>query len=300
MSLLDPKKLFRRLAEDLPAPLHKHVFIVGSLAAAYHFRSALAGRAVNTKDADVVVYPAGAVRAAKALAVELLDLGWRRTAKCFPLPRRSPADRLRAIRLFPPRSDDYFVELLGLPAPGQSKAAVWVPIRLSDGWYGVGCFRFMRLTSVGRLKSAEGLSYASPSMMALANLLSHPTLGQSRMGDPVRGRKILRSAKDLGRVLALAWLSGREATERWRGDWVPAMRQCFPKRWRLLAKGAGAGLEELLGNAAALEDARITADVGLLSGLGVTAENLRAVGRRLLEDVIGRLLPGGPDLAGFR
>lgn len=282
MSLLDPKKLFRRLADDLPKTLHKHVFIVGSLAAAYHFRSALEGRAVNTKDADIVVYPAGAVRAAKELAVELLDLGWRRTAKCFPLKHRSPPDRLRAIRLFPPRSQDYFVELLGLPAPGQSKPVVWVPIRLPDGWYGVGCFRFMRLTSIGRRMSAEGLSYASPSMMALANLLSHPSVGRERMGES----RLLRSAKDLGRVLALAWLSGREATEAWLDDWVPAIRTCFPKRWPVLAKGAGKGLRQLLETPSALEEARITADIGLLSGRGVTAENLRAVGRQLLEDVI--------------
>jgi hypothetical protein len=282
MSLLDPKKLFRRLADDLPKALHKHVFIVGSLAAAYHFRSALEGRAVNTKDADVVVYPAGNVRAAKELAVELLDLGWRRTPICFPLKHRSPADRLRALRLFPPRSQDYFVELLGLPAPGQSKPVVWVPIKLPDGWYGVGCFRFMRLTSIGRLKSSEGLSYASPSMMALANLLSHPKIGKQPIGDT----KIRRSAKDLGRVLALAWLSGRDGTEAWLRDWQPAIRHCFPKRWRQLSKGTGSGLQELLDTPAALEEARITADIGLLNGRGVSAENLRAVGRQLVEDVL--------------
>jgi hypothetical protein len=97
---------------------------------------------------------------------------------------------------------------------------------------------------------------------------------------------ILRSAKDLGRVLALAWLSGREATEAWLGDWRPALRHCFPKRWRRLAKGAGSGLEELLRNPTALEEARVSADVGLLSGRGVSAENLRAVGRQLVEDVL--------------
>jgi hypothetical protein len=98
--------------------------------------------------------------------------------------------------------------------------------------------------------------------------------------------RLLRSAKDLGRVLALAWLSGRDATEAWLGDWSPAIRHCFPKRWRRLAKGAGSGLAELLASPSALEEARITADVGLLNGRGVSAENLRAVGRQLLEDVI--------------
>ena len=55
MAELDPRKLFSRMASDIPRPLQKHVFIVGSLAAAYHFRAALERRAVNTKDADVVI-----------------------------------------------------------------------------------------------------------------------------------------------------------------------------------------------------------------------------------------------------
>jgi hypothetical protein len=286
MTALDPKKLFHRLAGDIPGPLQKHLFIVGSLAAAYHFRAELERRAVNTKDADVVIYPAGDVRSAKALAVQLLDLGWTRTPKCFPMARRSPANRLRAFRLHPPKSRDYFIELLGLPAPGQSDKVVWVPVRLADGWYGVGCHRFMRLTAFRRLKSSEGLEYASPAMMALSNLLSHPAIGHQRMNDPVRGRKILRSAKDLGRVLALAWLSGRDATEAWLDDWVPALRQSFPRRWRAIAREAGAGLQNLLADPEALEEARVTTDVGLLNGRAVTAENLVAVGLQLMADVV--------------
>jgi hypothetical protein len=286
MSALDPKALFARIAEDLPRPIQRHVFIVGSLAAAYHFRTKLEGRAVNTKDADLVVHPAGDVRSAKRLAVRLLKLGWRRTPECYPASTRSPAEALRAIRLYPPKSQDYFLELLGLPAPGQSRGVVWVGIRLSDGWYGVGCHRFMRLNAFGRLKSSEGLEYAAPSMMALANLLSHSEVGPQRMSAPIAGRKILRSAKDLGRVLALAWLSGREQAERWLESWRPALRESFPKRWPRLAEAAGSGLEQLLADPSALEEARVTTDVGLLNGRGVTAENLAAVGRQLMSDVL--------------
>jgi hypothetical protein len=123
-------------------------------------------------------------------------------------------------------------------------------------------------------------------MMALANLLSHSAVGNQRMSAPIGGRAILRSAKDLGRVLALAWLSGRDAAERWLEEWEPALRGCFPRRWRSLARGAGSGLQELLDNREALEEARITTEVGLLSGRGVTAENLRAVGLQLAADVL--------------
>jgi hypothetical protein len=41
-----------------------------------------------------------------------------------------------------------------------------------------------------------------------------------------------------------------------------------------------------MGNPGALEEARVTTDVGLLSGRSVDAENLRAVGLQLLEDAI--------------
>lgn len=286
MNALDPKKLFRRLTDDIPKPLQRHIFIVGSLAAAYHFRSELDRRAVNTKDADVVLYPAGDVRSAKALASQLLGSGWTRTEACYPQSKRTPTRELRAFRLYPPGPRDYFLELLGIPGPGQSKPLVWVPVRLPDGWYGVGCFRFMRLNSLNRLRSSEGLEYASPAMMALTNLLSHPTLSRKRMSEAVGGRKLLRAAKDLGRVLSLAWLSGREGTEAWRKEWIPALRDCFPKRWRLLARGAGTGLQALLENPLALDEAHLASTVGLLNGKGVSRENLRAVGLQLQTDLL--------------
>ncbi|MBI2898597.1 MAG: hypothetical protein HYY17_00260 [Planctomycetes bacterium] len=54
MSKLDPVEVFERLRKEFPRPLQKHIFVVGSLAAAYHFRTALEDHAVNTKDADLV------------------------------------------------------------------------------------------------------------------------------------------------------------------------------------------------------------------------------------------------------
>ena len=131
-----------------------------------------------------------------------------------------PADALRAIRLHPEASREYFIELLALPKTGQREPLVWIPVRLPDGWYGAPSHRFMCLTAVNRVRSAEGLDYASPAMMALANLLSHPTIGPHRMSEPIAGTWILRSAKDLGRVLALAWLSGRGGTAAWLDLWI--------------------------------------------------------------------------------
>lgn len=122
-------------------------------------------------------------------------------------------------------------------------------------------------------------------MMALANLLSHPEVGNTRIesGD-MQG--VLRSAKDLGRVIALARLEGREGAEAWGGFWLQAMRECFPQSWKELVRGLGTGLEELIEDEHALEDAQKTTDIGLLNGMGISAAMLRATGERLLLDVV--------------
>ena len=71
--LLDPEQLFQRLMEDLPIELQSDIFVVGSLAAAYHFRVKLQQQGVNTKDADLVVHPAGNTSSCAGMAERLLD-----------------------------------------------------------------------------------------------------------------------------------------------------------------------------------------------------------------------------------
>ncbi len=68
MKKLDPSALFERLAGDIPGDLRANLFVTGSLAAAYHFQSQLEGRAINTKDADLVVHPAGNVISCRQMA----------------------------------------------------------------------------------------------------------------------------------------------------------------------------------------------------------------------------------------
>jgi hypothetical protein len=100
---------------------------------------------------------------------------------------------------------------------------------------------------------------------------------------------LLRSAKDLGRVIALARLTGRDETEAWQETWLEALKECFSEEWKGLAGRVGDGLRELLGDDDALEDARQSTDVGLLSGMAVDAGMLKASGERLLLDVIDPL-----------
>ncbi len=284
--VLLPDVLFRRIAGLVPAAFHPNMLIVGSIAAAYHFRHALVQRGVNTKDADIVIRPAGAVQESQTIAETLLAAGWRRHEKCFALPTSENVDQLRAIRLRPPEGDDFFLEFLTVPAAGQTAVKAWTPVHLSDGWYGLPSFRFMGLAAVESLTSEVGIRYANPAMMALANLLSHPRLGTERMSEPIGGRKLLRSSKDLGRVLALAWLAGADETDRWRDLWWTALQQTFPADADALARNAGAGLEELLATPSALEQAHHAVAIGLLAGKNVTVDNLRAQGARLQVDVI--------------
>ena len=62
----------------------------------------------------------------------------------------------------------------------------------------------------------EGLEHAGPEMMAQSNLLSHSAVSDTEI-ESGEFRGLRRCARDLGRVLALAYLSGRDETETWVG-----------------------------------------------------------------------------------
>jgi hypothetical protein len=285
MAALDPVQIFTRLCRDIPPGLRRHIIVTGSLAAAYEYRVKLQLQAVNTKDADLVIHPAGDVLSARDMTRGLINLGWRPTENCNPMPNPDRLERLRAIRLTPPDSTDYIIELLNVPVEEQGRAKEWIPVQLPDGWYGLPSFKFMGLTTHDRRQSSEGLEYASPAMMALANLLSHQTLTDDEIesGEFVG---ILRCAKDLGRVIALASLAGREATSAWVPHWRASLEKCFPKNWPALARRAGDGLRQLLADEDILEQARKTTESGLLKGRGYDIAALRAFGQRLLLDAV--------------
>jgi len=289
VSKLDPVLLFRKLCEDIPADLRRDVFVTGSLAAAYAFKVRLVGQGVNTKDADLLVHPAGNVGSAQQMAERLINIGWRPTNSCKPFADL-PANynELRAIRLMPPTSNNYFIEFLNMPVQEQQSPKLWIPVRLNDGWYGLPSFKFMGLLEWFRRCSDEGVEYAAPEMMALSNLLSHSTITDDLIesGD---FRGLRRCAKDLGRVLALAYLSGRGETETWFDQWRVGLARSFPRTWREYASRAGAGLREMLTDDAVMEQARKTTESGLLSSMGIDIPALRGVGERLLADAVDSL-----------
>ena len=284
---LDPVLLFDLLKKDIPADLHENVLIVGSLAAAFDFRAQLHQSVINTKDADVAIQPAGAIAECRAIAQRLIDTGWQRVGlKCFPCADSSDPEKLRVVRLHPPNTEAYFLELIAFPEQGQTEPKKMLPVQLDDGWYCLPSFRFMRLTGFEQRRAHNGLAYAAPAMMALSNLLSHPIIGTATMSDAIAGRKLLRSSKDLGRVLALARLSTRQETEAWPDVWHRALLQTFPAEVGALAKQAQFGIVALLDDARALEDARVAVDDGILRGHDVTVHQLKAIGRQLLMDAL--------------
>lgn len=297
MSKLDPVLLFRTLCKDIPEDLRTDVFVTGSLAAAYAFKVRLAGQAVNTKDADLLVHPAGNVDSARQMAERLMTIGWRPTDQCRPLAELpdDPA-KLWAIRLMPPGSSEYFIEFLNVPVEDQGPLKLWIPVQINGGWYGLPSFKFMGLLAWFRRRSDEGLEYAAPEMMALANLLSHPAVNDIEI-ESGEFQGLRRCAKDLGRVIALAYLSGRDETESWPDRWREGLARSFPRTWRAHARGAGSGLQELLVDDDVMEEARRTTDSGLLSGMGLDISALRAVGERLMVDAIEPLKrSAGADL----
>ena len=116
---VDPQLVLQLVAKHVPPELHPNILLVGSLAAAYHYRAERANQPVKTKDADVIVQPGGAFDECRQIAERLLALDWRPTQqrRCRPFHSDNPMSELDVIRLHPPQTDIYFIELLGLPLP---------------------------------------------------------------------------------------------------------------------------------------------------------------------------------------
>jgi hypothetical protein len=269
MSTVDPRALFKRLQSELPPEVVAHVVVIGSLAAAYHYADFLTGGGVKTKDADLVIHPSGHTIAAQEISLRLLSHGWREK---LPRPHEpgtaeTSPDQLPAIRLYPPEHEDYFVELLIVSEGENPGPKPWASVELPGGFYGLPGFEFLALTMIDRQRCADGIEYAHPSMMALANLLSHRELKFHVMSSPIGDRMVQRYTKDLGRVLALARLATREEVESWADRWIFALQACFPTRWPELASTLGNGLRALIDDPA-FEEAWHCCNVGLLANKG--------------------------------
>jgi len=288
------------VAQALPADVRANVIIIGSLAAGYHFFAGDGARAVRTKDVDCLFAPhSKALAAATEVTDRLLQanwklregLGWSQTGQ-----KEDPESELPMVRLRPPGStaSPWFLELLSAPpafepsTPGKKLRRLETRI----GHFAICSFDFLALAEWQPLQTTHGIRIARPEMMALANLLHHPTLAESLIADT----DYKRSNKDLGRVLALAHLTierdQRDNTDQlstWADRMWRALQEKFAGQAAELAACAGTGLRALLASPADCDQALRIANLGLLASMDISAEAFRATGARFVAEVIEEL-----------
>lgn len=290
MTNISPSRILARVSESVPRDCLPNIIIIGSLAAGYHFFGDDKRLYVRTKDIDSVLRPRDrAVESGVAVAERLLANGWRQREDGnhgIPGTQETPDDELPAVRLHPPDTTDWFSELLTEPEPGDTGDRRWLRLELSSGHFGLPSFSFLAITIYKPTETDFGLHCARPEMMALANMLEHPRIRPERMSGLIEGRAIKRTNKDLGRVLALARLSGPDKVETWPSEWRIALSDCFPDTWKSLAAKAGDGIRALLSSPEDLEEAVHTCNNSLLAERPVTGEQLAIEAQRLLLDAI--------------
>jgi hypothetical protein len=299
MQHVSPKTVLAEVSSAIPEACRDHIVVIGSLAAGYHFFGEDGSRSVRTKDVDCVLEPfALASDVGRRIARQLLDAGWQprlRGDHQNPGTEQTPVADLPAVRLYPPGSKPdsesaWFLELLTVPESCAIRDRTWTRLELPEGHFGLPTFRFLSVTAFEPLPAGHlGIRYARPEMMALANLLEHPTIRPDRMGSLISSRAIKRSNKDLGRVLAIAALSDLDDYRPWANEWLVALKRFFPHEWPDLARRAGLGLRHLLSSESDLEEAHYTCVNGLLSSQPPRLAALRAAGERILGDAVEAL-----------
>lgn len=296
---LSPRKVLERVSQALPATVRERVIVVGSLAAGFRFFGDRGGWEVRTKDADCLLSPRlEALGAGTALADELLGARWTyHPVDEFPEAGTSetPQERLPVLRLDPPDRPGWFLEVLGAHGADDLRERSFDRIETSQGHFALASFRYLALCEHNPLETDVGVRIARPEAMALANLLAHPEIRADLISQPLHGVFVKRSNKDLGRVLAIAALSGDEAVEGWAEIWGDDLRTCFSEEAAALARRAGSGLRALLDSPEHLEEARRTCVYGLLAQRPPSTEALLAVGRRLVQDAVEPLESWAPE-----
>lgn len=295
LDLIAPSVVLKQVARALPDDFRENVIIIGSLAAAYHFFANDPKLQVRTKDVDCLLAPRiKAIPAGQAVADRLFAEHWElRTEGDWTTPGNAttPLNQLPVVRLHPPGMTEWFIELLTVPESEHDLGRKDVRLITSRGHFSLCSFGFLSVAEHQPISTPLGIAIARPEMMALANLLHHPQIGSQTMSGLIGGRKIKRSNKDLGRVLALAWLSEAHEADSvlaWPMSWADALRSRFPSQWRVLARRAGAGLRTLLEaeHELDLEEALHTCTFGLLASRPTSLPVLRATGLRLIQDAI--------------
>ena len=293
--LISPSAVLKQVAEAIPQDFRQNIIIVGSLAAGYYFFADKPKVQVRTKDVDCLLSPRiQAIPAGQAVADRLFAEKWQLRAEGDwgkPGDATTPDNKLSVVRLHPPGSTEWFIELLTVPESETDLDRKDLRIVTSNGHFSLPSFGFLSLAEFQRIATPFGIAIARPETMALANLLHHPVIGQETMSGLIAGRRIKRSDKDLGRVLALARLAEakeEDSLQKWPEVWAAALQSRFPRSWRKLVPPVGMGLRQLLRpeNEVDLEEAHHTCANGLLVSQSPTLKLLEVTGERLIQDAI--------------
>jgi len=293
---LTPAQVMEQVAQAIPEACRSNVIIIGSLAAGYHFFGNDRSKAIRTKDVDAMFSPhAMAAGAARVVTETLLAANWTvRQEGEFGEPgdANTPDDKLPLVRLKPPHQAQWFLELMSAPGADSDGELIKKLDRVETqaGHFALCSFGFLGLAEHVPLITEWGVRYARPEMMALANLLHHPLIGTATISGGFFGATpVKRANKDLGRVLALAYLSlerDRDAMEKWSEAWRDALNARYPLRVEDLTARLGLGLVELMGSREDFNEAVRTCSLGLLRSMDVRPEALEATARRLIAEAI--------------
>jgi hypothetical protein len=293
--LISPSTVLQSVASAIPNDFKHNIIIVGSLAAGYYFFADNPKLQVRTKDVDCLLSPRiEALLAGEAVADRLFAENWQlRTEGEWNKAgdELTPLNQLPVVRLHPPDSKEWFIELLTVPESETDLGRKDIRLTTTKGHFSLCSFGFLSLAEYDPIKTSFGIAIARPETMALANLLHHPTIGKQTMSGLIQGREIKRSNKDLGRVLALAYLAESkedDALLKWPSVWLAALKARFPTIWSQLIPRVGSGIREILDprKEADLGEALHTCQFGLLASYTPTLNLLKVTAERLLVDAI--------------